>query len=228
MIPAVGKFRFTLVELLIVVAIIAILAAILLPSLNKAKAKAQEIACAGNLKQLGSTLHLYAADSSDWLPVAVWMGGANPDPGFDTYNWYANPLLMGYIGWNESISFSNPLPHLKVRFCPSENNPWSDFPEKGYKTLSYASNLVFGWGWYHRRTKINEYATPSKTFSFADSSGYAAGAINPATNVGADRLSYRHFRNFNCSYLDGHVGKVSYMNQPPALTPTDPFWGKFY
>ncbi len=64
---SVMKKRFTLIELLIVIAIIAILAALLLPALGKAKALALKISCVGNLKQVTQAFTLYSNNCNGWI-----------------------------------------------------------------------------------------------------------------------------------------------------------------
>jgi prepilin-type N-terminal cleavage/methylation domain-containing protein len=65
---------FTLVELLVVVAVIALIASLLLPALGKAKEKGREARCVSNLKQLGVAFHLYLGDYNERFPAAAGEG----------------------------------------------------------------------------------------------------------------------------------------------------------
>ncbi len=66
-----SKLRgFTLIELLVVVAIIALLVAILIPTLQSARALAEEAACASNIKQIGYALRMYADNNEGKAPSA--------------------------------------------------------------------------------------------------------------------------------------------------------------
>src|SRR5437899_7277140 len=74
----VSRSAFTLVELLIVTAIVAILIGLLAAGLSRAKMAAQRIACLNNLKQWGCATHLYAHDNDDQLPREAAFDGINP------------------------------------------------------------------------------------------------------------------------------------------------------
>jgi prepilin-type N-terminal cleavage/methylation domain-containing protein len=111
--PRLGQ-GFTLIELLVVIAIIAILAAMLLPSLERAKQRAQTTRCLSNLKQVGMAVEMYTQDNGSTLPGPCW-GGAMPS--YDANN---TPYeLIYYI----ATQLGNPAPSsqiyiAKVFVCP--------------------------------------------------------------------------------------------------------------
>jgi prepilin-type N-terminal cleavage/methylation domain-containing protein len=70
------KQGFTIIELLVVISVILILAAIITPAVHKAKAKAKRVQCLANIRQCGQTAIMYAQDYEDYLP---YTGGVFDD-----------------------------------------------------------------------------------------------------------------------------------------------------
>jgi type II secretory pathway pseudopilin PulG len=96
-----------------VIAVIAILAALLLPALSAAKRKTQRIACTNNLRQIALGARMYSDDSHDASPSPVWVGlAATNVPSL--YSGYKE-LMKHYVGLNGTSS-----PRDKLFQCPAD------------------------------------------------------------------------------------------------------------
>lgn len=108
---------FTLIELLMVLAIIALLATLLLTVINRAKAAAQAIDCRNNLRQWGQATQLYAANHNDLLPKNGAESGLSP-----TNGWYVElPAEINLPSYKSMPWRTNPAidPGHSIWICPS-------------------------------------------------------------------------------------------------------------
>jgi len=129
----IGAFAFTLIELLVVIAIIAILAALLLPSLSRAKATGLRTACQSNLHQIGLASQMYLGDFRrypvEWdIPAGI--------PGFDD-DVPQSGCLMPYLSGQHKV-FYCPVQE-DCRFRRTTPGPDGDTRPSGYGLNAYGT-----------------------------------------------------------------------------------------
>ncbi len=112
-----------------VIAIIAILAALLLPSLSRAKASAKRATCISNLRQLSIGTHLYASDNGDTLPAAANITGNSIETNHAAI--FYKRLMKSYVGLQGASS-----PQDKLFACPADIF-YYDFPSLTYHAESF-------------------------------------------------------------------------------------------
>jgi prepilin-type N-terminal cleavage/methylation domain-containing protein/prepilin-type processing-associated H-X9-DG protein len=221
---------FTLVELLVVVAIVATLLAILLPGLGQAQRNARRVKCASNLHQLGHAFHMYTNDYSglamplayfrDW-PVTYWYGQERDAEGVDQTRGFVWPYLHSDVceyGVYE-------CPEQPLGTIDNLQGAWGTVTSTyGYNGYFLAPRSTPGWAgqighrpWQNLDTMIE----PQKVFVFADTAIDWFGQLKNCALLdppflyhcssrswcrnGNPTTAFRHNWLANVVHADGHV-----------------------
>ena len=213
---------FTLIELLIVIAMIAILAAMLLPALNQARNKASQIACTNNQKQLFLVLHAYLDASDTRLPVydnVIWKGAPE---------WMHRLKDMGLVKTADWKRYSCSKADFTVNYTSAEASKVTTFCygiNPGYmiekRQLYYEHDGVSPWLFFRKNSNqrgvliYKKLKSPSVVIMLADTKRgpdmpYNYNRIDIRNNYG--RFWDAHgAKRCNIVYCDGHASAADVM-----------------
>lgn len=196
---------FTLIELLVVIAIIAILAAILLPSLQRARSNSKRSACVSNLKQIALGGQMYGNDHGDYLVFAAGGSGA-ADREYESEHWY-----MQLDDYCDPPVFTCPGGPIHIRNYDTGNK----FKDGTYFKGQYAVQRLTGRGGtkddvFRKTTQIKN---PSKVPMYMD------GNYNRS-------ISYKGFTNYKSENLVPDVKNyiISEANKNGVYSSTFGLW----
>ena len=208
---------FTLIELLVVVAIISILAALLLPTLERAKNDSSKAIDINNLRQIMLAVHSYCADSKDFLPPPNWDNGGYV-PQTNTGWLYAIDLTAV----NNTYKFVfqtgllwNALQITKIYFCPMDHPELPAFSQvqqqmeyRPQQISSYAMNggVIDYMAMIYPPQKLS--AMWSGACAFWETDENEPQFFNDGANYPSEGVSGRHLAGGIQALFDGSVNYV--------------------
>jgi prepilin-type N-terminal cleavage/methylation domain-containing protein/prepilin-type processing-associated H-X9-DG protein len=230
---------FTLVELLVAIAIIGVLAGLIAPAVASALETANEVTCASNIRNLAVAVRTYASQHEGLLPTAEPPKLQMSEQSNPRY-WFLNPALLEIMGTavreDADGKVLGPPRQGTVLICPSHDDPCVSRPYASGKSaprpfgLSYGMNGTFGLAGrpdHVDQRYLSEFKKASETLLFADAWGrsHAPGVVLYRGCV-ADHWAFRHNGCANVAFLDGHVESRGPDEIPMGMANRyDPFWG---
>lgn len=213
------KSAFTLIEMLIVIAVMAVLVSMLAPSLQRSLNLAKAVSCQSNLRQIyiGGIVP-YTNNYNSYIPAPCqdYTNGGRA---------YWSNLLAGYleieqnsqsmpggINWDKAKS--------TVYICSADEEPFSAPSSQEFAPSSYGANRINMSGSpYNPRFRLSSLKSPRQSGYLLDYNNIWYGAYNPYWNAWWNTI---HNDAMNSLFLDGHAELMH-----PAIIPTSPadiFW----
>jgi len=208
---------FTLIELLAVIAITALLAALAFPALSKARKNGQAAACLSNMRQLGLGFMAYVADNNGFLPpVLTPYDGA---PNMKTWDMLVTSEVTSATngGYNPKVTVAG-----NTCKCPADTIPrFDNQPARSYSMVWWVEKSS---GWYVNPVRLASIPNPSRKFlllewhewvnirgnnwsSWVEYSAWSAKSTGTYVN---NELGNHHDGGANYLYLDGHAKWLRY------------------
>lgn len=183
---------FTLVELLVVISIIALLLAVLMPALNKAREQAVKTICASNMKTTGTSMYMYLSDNKNTLPPDYMPPSVSGKDDDDLTNCFWQQKLIKYSQNGKVFTCSNYEKYFSTSSSAAQIVPQDYLYNHVNKDSNwyywYCSGTAPSFGYNHRALGCGGYASGFGCYQRKGSLNTEAGKCLPVLQVKAEKI----------------------------------------